>query len=264
MAGRILAFCGHKQSGKSSCVNFLHGYQMKINDVIEVFDLTDNGELLVNAVFTDEKGNSTEAMGVFDIHRDDYDFGVYASEMVWPYIKEFNFADPLKVICKKLFGLTHEQCYGTEDQKNTDTDILWKNMPISGRRTKGKVTSREFMQHFGTNICRKIKSDVWSSSCIESINKTETEIAVISDCRFPDEIDAIKKAGGRVIRLTRNPHTDSHESETSLDKIHLKEFDYVIDNEYLTMEECHSKLLKVLLQWGWVTSSTSSTVAVKR
>ena len=77
-------------------------------------------------------------------------------------------------------------------------------MPISGRRTKGKVTSREFMQHFGTNICRKIKSDVWSSSCIESINKTETEIAVISDCRFPDEIDAIKKAGG----LLSNANTD--------------------------------------------------------
>ena len=64
MAGRILAFCGHKQSGKSSCVNFLHGYQMKINDIIEVFDLTDNGELLVNAVFTNEKGNSTEALQI--------------------------------------------------------------------------------------------------------------------------------------------------------------------------------------------------------
>ena len=34
----------------------------------------------------------------------------------------YNFADPLKKMCIEIFGLTHDQCYGTDEQKNEYVD----------------------------------------------------------------------------------------------------------------------------------------------
>ncbi len=32
--------------------------------------------------------------------------------------KIYNFADPLKQLCIDIFGLTYNQCYGTDEAKN--------------------------------------------------------------------------------------------------------------------------------------------------
>jgi len=45
---------------------------------------------------------------------------------------------------------------------------------------------------------------------------------IVTDVRFPNEVEAIKKAGGTVIRIDRinNPHpTSNHISETALDHL---------------------------------------------
>ena len=39
------------------------------------------------------------------------------------------FAHSLKNMCMDILGLTWEQCYGTDEQKNTFTDILWDKFP---------------------------------------------------------------------------------------------------------------------------------------
>ena len=41
----------------------------------------------------------------------------------------------------------------------------------SSRKKKGKVTVREFLQYFGTEIVRKIKDDAWVSSTLKIINE---------------------------------------------------------------------------------------------
>lgn len=54
---------------------------------------------------------------------------------------------------------------------------------------------------------------------------------IITDLRFPNEVEAIKKTvGGLTVRVQRPgmPDTDTHESETALD--HYNEFDYIILN----------------------------------
>jgi hypothetical protein len=44
--------------------------------------------------------------------------------------KIYSFADPLKQnICMDLLGLTHAQCYGSDEDKNSLTKIRWENMP---------------------------------------------------------------------------------------------------------------------------------------
>ena len=62
MTQKILAISGHKRAGKTTCVNFLHGYELQRNQVVKKFALNDRGQLLVNATFIDERGEETEQM----------------------------------------------------------------------------------------------------------------------------------------------------------------------------------------------------------
>ena len=245
----IIGLSGAKQSGKTTSTNFLYGYQLRVNEIIEKFLMnSETGELLVNAKTINEKGEEEEGLGVLDIERRDSDFIDYASQSIWPYVRSFGFADPLKIISIQLFGLLEEQCYGTNDQKNTPINIKWEDLPVSSDKT-GFITAREFLQYFGTEVCRKIKPNIWVDSCINRINQSGTELAIVSDVRFPNEVDAIQKAGGKVIRLTRKPHEDIHDSEISLDD--YEGFDYVLENQDLSIDETNKQMLGILKSWGW-------------
>lgn len=245
----IIGLSGAKQSGKTTSTNFLYGYQLRVNEIIEKFLMnSETGELLVNAKTINEKGEEEEGLGVLDIERRDSDFVDYASQSIWPYVRSFGFADPLKIISIQLFGLLEEQCYGTNDQKNTPINIKWEDLPVSSDKT-GFITAREFLQYFGTEVCRKIKPNIWVDSCINRINQSGTELAIVSDVRFPNEVDAIQKAGGKVIRLTRKPYEDIHDSEISLDD--YEGFDYVLENQDLSIDETNKQMLGILKSWGW-------------
>jgi hypothetical protein len=65
------------------------------------------------------------------------------------------------------------------------------------------LTPRWILQNWGTEVCRKnFHDDIWIAS-LENRLRTSTNDIVISDCRFPNEIAAIKKAGGIVVRVVR-------------------------------------------------------------
>lgn len=251
MTQKILAFSGSKQSGKTTRVNFLHGYEMKRTEAIKIFEINENGNLVVNATTTDERGEASEGMGILDVERSDFEFASYASQRIWPFIRGYNFATPLKGVCMSLFGLTQKQCYGTDQEKNTHTNIMWEN--LSPEHKSGPMTSREFLQHFGTDICRQIKPDIWTSICIDNILDDESDLAIIGDCRFRNEVDAVHEAGGKVVRLLRRPNDDDHSSENALEG--YNGFDHVIDNSDMTIEECNKELLNVLIGWGWIQSA---------
>tara|TARA_R110000851_G_scaffold287573_1_gene441609 strand:+ start:576 stop:1343 length:768 start_codon:yes stop_codon:yes gene_type:complete len=252
----IIAFAGVKQSGKTTCSNFVHGLQLVRNDAIENFGINDKNELIV---FKDSES------GVLDLTRTDDEFLDYVVGNVWPFVKLYNFADSLKYTCMNLFGLTKEQCFGSDKEKNKKIGLLWENMPDNVEvkfddeyydlvpEKKGKMTAREFMQHFGTDICRKMRLDVWTSECLNRIKEEQTEMAVIGDCRFPNEVEAIQKSGGKVIRLTRSVHVDTHDSETSLDKekYDWDNFDAVVDNSNCTIKETNEKIQNLLDKWRW-------------
>lgn len=179
---KIIAFAGRKQSGKTTCSEFVAKY---FNGAIEPF-------------------NSA---------------------------KIYNFADPLKKdICINILGLTYDQCYGDDNKKNEITDIVWEGT---------KLSAREVMQFVGTNIFRKMKNDVWSSATINKIKSEKPQLAIIADCRFPNEVQAVRDAGGIVIKLTRNPYNSDHESEIALDEIVYpnSNFDLVIYNENLSIQQ---------------------------
>ena len=67
---------------------------------------------------------------------------------------------------------------------------------------------------------------------------------IITDMRFLNEMEAVKKRNGITIRVNRNleESKDQHESETELDNA---EFDYVINNDG-TIEELIEKVREIL------------------
>lgn len=144
----------------------------------------------------------------------------------------YNFADPLKKMCIDILGLTYEQCYGSDESKNEYVSCLW---PDSGK----SMTAREVMQYVGTNVFRKMQHNVWADATIRKIQDENLPLALIADCRFPNEVEAVKNAGGLVIKLNRNLYGSLHESEIALDKDRYDQsnFDFIIDNQNIDIGE---------------------------
>lgn len=244
----ILAISGKKQAGKTTLANFLHGYELVRKGVIEEFRISEDGRLVVNCVSENERGEPVEALGILDLNSTSDAFYDYAEQMIWPHIKLYNFADSLKEICISLFDIPYESVYGTDEQKNQPQEHLrWENMP-GVIDTNGSMTAREFMQFLGTDIMRKIYEPIWTRNCVKRIMSDSPEIAIIADCRFPNEADAIIDEGGFVIRLTRAPFPEGHKSEVALDQ--YGRFSKILDNERLSINESCESFLKVAIELG--------------
>lgn len=158
--------------------------------------------------------------------------------------KIYNFADPLKKdICMNILGLTHSQCYGEDIHKNELVNCFWDGK---------QLTAREVMQFVGTDIFRKMQNNVWADSTIKKIVTEKPGLAIIADCRFPNEVSAIKNAGGIVIKLTMNPFNSDHESETALDMQNYdhSNFDLVINNDSINLEEKNTIIKNFLIYKG--------------
>lgn len=160
----------------------------------------------------------------------------------------YNFADPLKNdICINILGLTHNQCYGTDEHKNELVDCYWDGQQLS---------AREVMQLVGTDIFRKLQTNVWASATLTKIqndfNFYNIDLALIADCRFPNEVEAVKNAGGVVIKLNRNIYNSNHDSEIALDPENYpsSNFDLVIDNQNLNIGEQNSLIHSFLIDKG--------------
>ena len=120
---KILAFSGKKQSGKNTLCNFMHGYFLKANNIINAFDLTTEGDLIVETLVRFEDGDKMHLVPM-DVTRTDIEFAIWAMDSVWPYIKHYAFATALKEVLIGLFEAPRENMYGTDEQKNALSEIM--------------------------------------------------------------------------------------------------------------------------------------------
>ena len=158
--------------------------------------------------------------------------------------KIYSFADPLKQdICMNILGLTYDQCYGSDDDKNTMTDLWWDG---------AQLTAREAMEIIGTKIFRALKTNVWVDATINKIKKENVDLAIISDCRFPNEVGAVKNSGGLNIRLELDPFHSDAISENSLDQdvYDWSNFDIIIKNSKMTIEEKNREITRFLYDYN--------------
>jgi hypothetical protein len=156
----------------------------------------------------------------------------------------YNFADPLKEdICINMFGLTHSQCYGEDEQKNQLVDAYWDDK---------QLTARDLMQLIGTDLFRKLNPNIWVNALINKIKRQNAEMVIVSDCRFPNEVEAIKNNNGLVFRLSRDIYKSDHISESILDSnnYNWSNFNYIIDNKHVSMIEQFSILKQLMIDFN--------------
>jgi hypothetical protein len=181
-----------------------------------------------------------------------------------------SFAHTLKDAVSSVFGWDRELLEGRTRESREwreQVDPWWAE-----RLGMPNLTPRWVLQFWGTEVARKsFHDDIWIASLENKLRKTHDDV-VISDCRFPNEIQAIKRAGGIVIRVVRGPEPEWFELAQSVNagplninwsraktllenyKIHASEtawigteFDYVVDNNADGLDNLYAQIKNLVL-----------------
>jgi len=241
----VLVLCGKKQSGKSTTAKFLYGREMVRLGLIETFNFNIDGDLLIPTTTTEN------GWGIFNIYDKSYDFVQSANHNIWPHIKVYSFADKLKLACHNIFGLPIDLMYGSDEDKATLTNIMKDIYDNRPQEHTGNVyyTVREILQTFGTKV-REIDPDTWVTRVCEQILDEQSNLSVIDDCRYPNELANVSGLNAVTIKFTKQLDTsivDAHSSETAFDDLSDDEFDFVVDNVDMTLTEKHFAIEQILL-----------------
>jgi len=179
-----------------------------------------------------------------------------------PLFEQRSFAGKLKQIASLLTGVPVEK-FEDQEFKKLNMNPEWG------------MTYREFLQRLGTEAMRDgLHTNVWVNALFADYNSIDKLIRIteegleeweegnypnwiITDMRFPNEMEVVKEKGGITIRVVRphgytNPHTGEykemplsyHPSETALDDA---EFDYEIINDG-TIEDLIEKVKEILIK----------------
>jgi len=171
-----------------------------------------------------------------------------------------SFANTLKDAVASVFGWDRTMLEGRTKEAREwreQVDPWWAE-----RLAMPTLTPRWILQYWGTEVCRKgFHNDIWIASLENKLRQSKDNI-VVSDCRFPNEIESIQNAGGKIIWVKRgelpewyssaveaNKGSNYHLNDLKMKKIHASEwswvgtnFDYeienntTIDNLYQTVE----------------------------
>ena len=182
--------------------------------------------------------------------------------------KRISFAASLKDAVAAVFDWDRESLEGTTKASRVwreQKDEWWSN------RLKMDITPRWILQYWGTDVCRNhFHNDIWVASVEHRLLNSKEDI-VITDCRFSNEVAAIKNASGVAIRVQRGPNPEWYDSaiaynrgpngnsswalsKMKLDnmKIHASEYssvglkyDHVIENNG-TIDSLHEKIKNLI------------------
>jgi hypothetical protein len=129
------------------------------------------------------------------------------------HFRRESFANTLKDAVSAVFGWDRTLLEGRTKQAREwreQVDPWWAE-----RLDIPHLTPRWILQNWGTEVCRKnFHDDIWIAS-LENKLRSSTDDIVISDCRFPNEIAAIKAAGGRVVRVIRGAEPEWYDAAVS-------------------------------------------------
>ena len=162
-------------------------------------------------------------------------FHLYDDFSKWKIKK---FAGKLKIIAGMLTGVPPLR-FESQDFKNSTMGPEWDNM-----------TYRTFLQRLGTEAVRmNLHTNAWVNATM--VDYVPGQQWLVTDVRFPNEAQAIKDAGGIVIRVDRGPREledafNLHASETALDDWAV---DHVIRN-YGTLQQLEREVKLFCEKYG--------------
>jgi hypothetical protein len=145
------------------------------------------------------------------------------------------FADPLKDMLRAL--LASAGYIPDQIESHIEGDQKLRSIP-----ELCDVTARFLMQRLGGEWGRDtIHKDLWVRLALTRAAKYRD--TVIPDCRHFNEADAIRNAGGTVIRVTRPGIVKlDHQSENFIDSLNV-DFEIVNDG---TLDDLQQKVLKIV------------------
>ncbi len=159
-----------------------------------------------------------------------------------------SFASTLKDAVSAVFGWDRTLLEGRTKEAREwreQVDPWWAE-----RLDMPTLTPRWVLQYWGTEVCRRaFHDDIWIASLENKLRNSKDHV-VISDCRFPNEIQSIRNAGGIIVWVKRgdlpewydtavlaNKGSNVSINELKMKKIHASEtawvgtdFDVTIDN----------------------------------
>ncbi len=129
--------------------------------------------------------------------------------------RRFAFADALKDAVATIFLWPRGLLEGDSNASRTFRETV---DPWWSHKLGYEVTPRLILQKMGTEACRHgIADNIWITALEKRIHGYED--VVITDVRFPNEIDFIRSAGGVLIRVSRGADPTTEE----LSKMHVSE-----------------------------------------
>lgn len=156
------------------------------------------------------------------------------------HFTKLSFASELKDMLAMLFGWNRTTLDGL-----TPEDRAWREQIDTYWATTLNIphfTPRYAMQYIGTDLFRdRFSPNFWAAIIDHRISKTSGDI-VVSDVRFENEYELIKKHNGIVFCINRNAcKQDLHASEQV-----PKQYDYRISNNG-SLEEYYSHIDRYIL-----------------
>lgn len=152
------------------------------------------------------------------------------------------FADPIKEIVLTMFPQAKKDClYGPSALRSEVISEAFKgDQPL---------TYRQALIDIGTHA-REYNDLVWIQNFqnrYEKIRTKNTKLVIVTDVRFRNEFDHLKKEGFYQIRLYRETGlpTINHVSETQQNTIADDEFDYVLHNNR-TLDYLKDEVKKII------------------
>ena len=157
---------------------------------------------------------------------------------------KFSFADAVKDILTSIFGWNRIILDGlteTDRIEREKIDTWWsEQLNIS-------ITPRYMMQYIGTELFRNhLHKDIWTKvvekKIIDFMSSNKNKNIVITDCRYPNEIEMVQKYDGYIFHIYRNlpDWYEDYKNTKELPKdlpLHTSEiswldtkFDYTIEN----------------------------------
>ena len=153
-----------------------------------------------------------------------------------------SFANSLKDAVSQVFGWDRDMLEGRTRQSREwreRVDPWWAkrlNMP--------DLTPRWVLQYWGTEVCRRaFHDDIWIAA-LENKLRSSNDDRVISDCRFPNEINSIKAAGGIVVRVVRGVEPDWYDAAVSANRGPNGNVSWALSRAKLERLKVHSLLLR--------------------
>ena len=171
--------------------------------------------------------------------------------------KEHAVADPLKRICT-ILGAPYVSLYGTQEEKE-------KIIPSLG------VSGRTLMQTLGTEVFRNTfpkvlpnfnmgdAKTIWVHLLDVYLSSHIEDDVVISDVRFSDEAEMIKKHGGILIRLYRNEPKNEYNSISVWNRWSSKLISFV-SLDYITTKKASEWISWV--HYAWIRDRHASELSI--